>query len=51
MKFMEIQQKVKRKLGYFILEEGAPEKSSTWVIIGLRPVFQKSSPQPNNPFM
>jgi hypothetical protein len=51
MKFTEIQQKVKRKLGYFILKEGTPEQFSTWGIIGLRSVFQESSPQPNNPLM
>jgi hypothetical protein len=51
MKFTEIQQKVKRKLGYFILKEETPEKFSPWVIIGLRHVFQESSPQPINPLM
>jgi hypothetical protein len=51
MKFTEILQKVKRKLGYFILEEGTPEKLSARFVIRLRPVFQEFSPQPNDPLI
>jgi hypothetical protein len=39
------------KIRIFYIEEGTPEKFSMWVIIGLRTVFQESSPQPNNPLM
>jgi hypothetical protein len=39
------------KIRIFLLKEGTPKKFSTWGIIGLRSVFQESSPQPNNPLM